>query len=216
MAADAQMMSHFYSPLHHMYSPLSHRYPSAGEQKYMPAGGDQKYPDQKYSGGEKYPVDQKYAMENGAVKYNGGYEGHYAPPPPVEQHEKHKVITPPPTHEDHTPSHQYEENTQRQYLTPPEPLDVKPQMPLEKIREHKDGDDKSAAGENLGNYPAESSEGGGGTPYAGYFGGGGADGLQDLGHPAYGGYSTTGGGFGLDSAISRQRNNKNKSQAGKQ
>ena len=198
MAADAQMMSHFYSPLHHMYSPLHPaRYPA--EQKYMP---DQKYPDQKYpSADQKYPsVEQKYAMDGG-VKY-GGYEGHVYQSPPIDQ-DKHKVVTPPPPQ----PPHQFDEN-RSQYLAPPEPLDVKPQMPM---AEKRDGGKELENGDGKGetNYPGTTAESEG---YSGYFV---QNDLQhtDLGHPAYGGYSTT-GGFGLDSAISRQRNNKNKSQAG--
>ncbi|XP_023329723.1 uncharacterized protein LOC111702307 [Eurytemora carolleeae] len=129
MAADAQMMSHFYSPLHHMYGSLHHptRYPTeqkypdqkypAVEQKY-PCSPDPKYPEPKYPGEDakypgidtKYPgTEQKYPME----KYGYSDQGY-----PVNA-DKNKSSPEP------SSQPQFDD---RVYLSPPsqEPLDVKP------------------------------------------------------------------------------------------
>ena len=87
---------------------------------------------------------------DGGVKY-GGYEGHVYQSPPIDQ-DKQKVVTPPPPQ----PPHQFEEN-RAQYLAPPEPLDVKPQMPM---AEKRDGGKELENGDGKGetNYPGATAE----------------------------------------------------------
>ena len=93
MAADAQMMSHFYSPLHHMY-PSMHssglhphsRYPApgSGKEKY-PGNGypEQKYDPQGHPGDSSPSVPQPPTLTPGPVKTgqpSPGSSPHHQPP----------------------------------------------------------------------------------------------------------------------------------------
>ena len=215
MAADAQMMSHFYTPLHHMYGSLhSSRYSSS-------------------SGAEKYPVDGGYLgdttryMPTPGVDNNGGGNGDRSPSTPVghQSYDDRQYLTPPAS------------------LDIPEVKPLPHQL-LKEDKDHvKDeigGQHNGGSGsDKLSQYPAAPDAS---SDYSGqYFvqpaAGGGNDPLTaahtDLshpGHPAYGGYSTTGsfgmhgvggnGGIGGNSGGSSHRSsgsgaNKSKTQTGK-
>ena len=223
MAADAQMMSHFYSPLHHMWgSSLHHRsYPPSDPGKYP----GQQYPDQKYP-----PSEPGYPSE--------------APPPSSSSHlvqeQKHHLPTssspsssphtnqnnpalpqdanyPPPLLPPHDP----------RYITPPgqlSPQDMKHEANTGEEKEISQPEDAPPPEEKVcimylslyflscvflqvetNVYPSDYSK----VEYNGY----GGYQQTDLGHPGYGGYSTA-GPFPLTSPLSRPRSSKAKSQSG--
>ena len=100
MAADAQMMSHFYNPLHHMYGSLhSSRYPvSSTGDKYPPGSGG--------GGGTgndgSYLADSssRYMSGPGAIvpdKYDQTAAGDRSPSTPIQQnsYDERQYLTPP-------------------------------------------------------------------------------------------------------------------------
>ena len=219
-AADAQMMSHFYSPLHHMYHsmhssslhPHGPRYPGMEVGgKYPPSAG---YPEQKYD-----PVQGE--ASTGSVGEVGRYDGAKHSLPTITA----KCGGPSPGSSPHqavetSGYHQHEEN--RSYLTPPAGQvtpDIKPQHDQNLPEADKELSESSieAPGERpeekVGEFSGSSSSHLG-SHEAGY--GGSSSGYyhhSDLSHPSYGGYSTA-GPFPLSSPLARPRSNKNKSNSG--
>jgi hypothetical protein len=200
MAADAQMMSHFYSPLHHMWGSSLHPrgYPPA-DPKY------QQYPEQKYPVGEqgldpRYPGDPALPPAHPAAPPEQKHQlappspSSPAGPPPLDP-----AYAPPPLLPPHDASHRY--------MTPPGQL-----SPQELKHEAGGGEEKDAVeGQEQDRGAEEKVEGGGygghGQEYNGYYQ------QPDLGHPGYGGYSTA-GPFPLSSPLARPRSSKAKSQSG--
>jgi len=229
MAADAQMMSHFYSPLHHMYHSMHSsslhphsRYPGMEtvSGKY-PANG---YPEQKYD-----PAVQADQPRTSAGDPHGPGLTSLPPPsaggqPPTGGHVTKCQPSPgsSPLHGGHEPSSYHPHDAHdRNYLTPPgqtpaaghvtpEMRDIKPQPHHDQNLENdKDLSESSIEGPNerseeKSEYPCS---GGHSHEYSaaasGYYN-------HDLAHPSYGGYSTA-GPFPLSSPLSRPRSNKNKS-----
>ena len=240
MAADAQMMSHFYSPLHHMYHSMhsSGLHPHSRYPGPAPGSGMEKYP------GNGYP-EQKYDPQ--------GHPGEASPSvgqPPALTPGPGKAGQPSPGS---SPHHQppasgameagagyhggHQDQVDRPYLTPPAPGHVTPEMrdikpvpghhesmtgPM--TSEEKDLSESSIEGPEVGGRGEEKTEysvgavGGhlGGGHDMGHQGGGGSGyySHSDLSHPSYGGYSTA-GPFPLSSPLARPRSNKNKSNSGR-
>jgi len=210
MAADAQMMSHFYSPLHHMWGSSLHpsRYP-AMDAKYQ--NYEQKYPTSE-------PTDPRYPISD--HKYNDIHEQkHHLPQKcqtsPGSSPQQNLDPTPyPPNH----PGAPHEES--RNYMTPPSqvsPTELRDIKPLHEAASHdndKDVNDSDIMKSSL-DQPNDrnddkvefpSSHVGAGQEYPGYYQ------QPDLSHPSYGGYSTA-GPFPLSSPLSRPRSNKTKAQS---
>jgi hypothetical protein len=233
----AQMMSHFYSPLHHMYGslhapryPVDQKYPPPPllEQKYhqYPAGGNggEDQTDLRYgaTAGEKYP-------ESGDSKMHPCHKPISSPSPSVSQQQQQAAA-----------GGSYAD---RHFLSSPAAAaggglsapggeDVKPldklQLQQHQLHPHQDkssesSDYESKDGGGGGGYTPEQagsgslySPGGGGGGYYHQPGNGelvpGGESPDHLAHPAYGGYSTTFGG--LANPLVRPRSNKNKTQAG--
>jgi hypothetical protein len=213
MAADAQMMSHFYNPLHHMYGSLhSSRYPvgPGSADKYAGAGNS----------GEYIGDTSRYMPGTGGSLENGGDR---SPSTPLQQsYDDRQYLTPPASGGN-------------------EMLEVKPLPHLMKedkivkdeIGQHGGIDNTGGNGSDKTNsqYPAPADSS---TDYSGqYYAAvnphiGGNDpiaaahtDLSHPGHPAYGGYYTTGssvvGGGGSGGSSHRHTgggSNKNKTQTG--
>jgi len=205
MAADAQMMSHFYSPLHHMWGSSLHprSYPPAEPSKYP-----QQYPDQKYPGAEGYPSDPPPHAPHPVQEQKHHLPPTSSPSSSPHQHPSAHEPYPPPILTSHDP----------RYMTPPG--QVSPQeMKHEAVaatddkdnQEERSAEDKDALGANggygekveasAGGYPGNHS-----TEYNGYYQ------QPELAHPGYGGYSTA-GPFPLTSPLARPRSSKAKSQS---
>jgi len=210
MAADAQMMSHFYSPLHHMWGSSLHpsRYP-AMDSKYQ--NYEQKYP-------ASDPNDPRYSISD--HKYNDIHEQkHHLPQkcqtsPGSSPQQSMDAASYPAGH----PGATHEES--RSYITPPgqvSPTELRDIKPLHAAVSHdndKDVNDsdimKSSIDQpndrNDDKVEFPSSHVVPGQEYPGYYQ------QQDLSHPSYGGYSTA-GPFPLSSPLSRPRSNKTKAQS---
>ena len=185
MAADAQMMSHFYSPLHHMYGlPPASRYPPPpADQKYSPdpkfgleKSPASSYPDQKYIGGGG-EMDPKFGGSGGGGIYNSSAGNLYSPADKSSYPESssvEKAGTPPAL----MPGN-YEDARMHYANTPPmdqaaagggEPPDVKPTLHHHNHenngnkpeRENKQEAKDFAAADGCKDPGTESSSGGGG------------------------------------------------------
>ena len=227
MAADAQMMSHFYSPLHHMWgSSLHHRsYPPSEPAKYP-----QQYPEQKYPPSDPYPSEAPPSSSSSNHQVAQEQKHHLPAPnsspsssphntnqhPPLAPHDSY----PPPLLPPHDP----------RYMTPPgqlSPQDMKHEANTGEEKEISEPQDAPPPEEKVcitvvvfwyssiahpvllkvetSVYSSDYSK----VEYNGY----GGYQQTDLGHPGYGGYSTA-GPFPLTSPLSRPRSSKAKSQSG--
>ena len=208
MAADAQMMTHFYSPLHHMWGSSLHpsRYPTtAMDSKYQ--NYEQKYPSSE-------PTDPRYPHSD--QKYNDIQEQkHHLPQKcqgspgssPQQNMESYSSGHPGTTHEE-----------TRSYIAPPgqlSPTELRDIKPLHEAVNHdndKDVNDSDIMKSSIdqpndrNDDKAEFPSSHGVPEYPGYYH------QPDLSHPSYGGYSTTGP---FSSPLSRPRANKTKAQSGK-
>jgi len=217
MAADAQMMSHFYSPLHHMWGSTLHpasRYPSmtGGDPSVTPSKY-QNYPEQKYGGSDS--VDTRYPQTSDPKYENLPDQKHQLPqkcqPSPPSSPQNHALNGAPSSAFPNLPpsNASQHQDSNRHYLTPPgqvspnEMRDIKPlhdssSIPVasheKNIAETSDmmktSIDHPQADDKV-EYP-------GSQEYPGYYH------QPDLSHPGYGGYSTA-GPFPLNSPLSRPR-----------
>ena len=231
MAADAQMMSHFYTPLHHMYHSMHSasslhphsRYPGMDS---SPVTTNTKYPGQSNPG---YP-EQKYDPSSAPPSSTGTGDNSVSRPdhtsPSSSPH--HAITDQYHGHSDHernylTPPGSGQQQTSSAGHVTPEMRDIKPvpapgqhhsdtgldtdkdlsESSIDAPDASSRSDEKSEYQHNLGH------ETGYQTPGSGYYGH-----HPDLSHPSYGGYSTA-GPFPLSSPLSRPRSNKNKANSGK-
>jgi len=205
MAADAQMMSHFYSPLHHMWgSSLHHRsYPPSDPAKYP-----QQYPEQKYPPSDPYPSEAPPSSSSSSHLVQE--QKHHLPPPtssPSSSPHNNQHPTLPPHEASSYPPPLLPPHDPR-YMTPPgqlSPQDMKHETNTGEEKEISEPQDAPPPEEKVETsvYSSDYSK----VEYNGY-------GYQqtDLGHPGYGGYSTA-GPFPLTSPLSRPRSSKAKSQS---
>ena len=207
MAADAQMMSHFYSPLHMWGSSLHHR-------SYPPSDpGVPKYP-QQYPAEQKYPpgdpsLDPRYPSETNASSLPTSH--------PVQEQKHHLPTSSSPSSSPHhhpavhdtsyAPPPLLSSSHDPRYMTPPGHV-----SPQEMKHEAVSGEEKEIPDPHEAERgPEEKVESaystGHSNEYNGYYQ------QTDLGHPGYGGYSTA-GPFPLSSPLARPRSSKAKSQSG--
>ena len=209
-AADAQMMSHFYSPLHHMYHSMHSsslhphgRYPGMEVGAKYPGG----YPEQKYDPGQAE-----------ANSVSSGEVGRYTEPgkqniPSLTPKLSQTSPGSSPHQVENSNYHQHEESRSYPCLTPPAGQvtpDIKPhhEQPVADTEKELSESSIEAPGER----PEDSSSHLGGHE-AGYGASSGYYHHSDLSHPSYGGYSTA-GPFPLSSPLARPRSNKNKANSG--
>ena len=245
MAADAQMMSHFYSPLHHMYhsmhsSPLHphSRYPAPGMETKYPGNG---YPEQKYDPGQAHQGDsspglttQPPTLTPGPGKVGQSSPGSSPHQPPVSSMEAGAGY-----HGGHA-----EAGVDRAYLTPPpgHPGHVTPEMrDIKPVPGHHDsgmagpganmaasedkdlsessieGPEVSGRGDEKSEYSVAGGHLGAGHDTGCHGHGGGGSGYYNHSDLSHPSYGgySTAGPFPLSSPLARPRSNKNKSNSGK-